>query len=262
MKKMTQWIGLFFALFLFSSTLEAQAAAFDPEEGYRDLGIRFYEDRKPDEGFYMNAAARYILETVKEPSMGSTYGEWSVMDLLRGMYTGYDYVQYIPPTYFTQYKSRIDKYVKGVNCQLDASKSTEWSRLSLTMTSLGYPLSNINGCNFIDQLSQSYAFSYRQGINGPIWELIAMDTGDYNFLAKPSVYTAGDINTKGRLIDYILDHETEAGGWTLFGTEADPDITGMALQALAPYYLSESRYTATKATKSYTEFKNTSSAVF
>lgn len=255
MKKIPIWLGAFFAIVLCCQSMQAQAVAFDPEEGYKNLNIRFYEDEKPDEGFYVNASARYILETVKAPSMGSTYGEWSVMDLLRGMYTGYDYVEHIPSTYFTQYKSRIDKYVKGVNCQLDASKSTEWSRLSLTMTALGYPLSNINGCNFIDQLSQSYAFSYRQGINGPIWELIAMDTGNYDFLTKPSVYTAGDINTKGRLIDYILKHETEAGGWTLFGTEADPDITGMALQALAPYYLSESRYKATNATKSYTEFK-------
>lgn len=40
-----------------------------PEEDFQDLGVRFWEDEKPDVGFCVNAASRYILETVTEPSM-------------------------------------------------------------------------------------------------------------------------------------------------------------------------------------------------
>lgn len=254
MKNFIQLVGAFFIMLLCAVPLQAHATAYDPQEDYKNLNIRFYEDQKPDQGFYINAASRYILETVKEPKMGSTYGEWSVMDLLRGMYTGYDYINYIPNGYFTTYKSGIDSYVRGMSCELDTSKSTEWSRLTLSMTALGYPISNINGCNFIDRLSQSHAFSYRQGINGPIWELIALDTGDYDLIKKPSVFVDGDINTKGRMIDYIIQLEVKGGGWSLFG-DADPDITGMALQALAPYYLDKSRYTATDAKTDYVKFR-------
>ena len=69
--------------------------AYDPKEDFKQLQLRFWEDQQPDVGFYINASSRYILETVESPKMGSTNGEWSVMDLLRGMYSGYDYMNYI-----------------------------------------------------------------------------------------------------------------------------------------------------------------------
>jgi len=37
------------------------------------------------------------------------------------------------------------------------------------------------------------------------------------------------------LVKYILDARLDDGGWALTGQESDPDITAMALQALAPY---------------------------
>ena len=42
--------------------------------------------------------------------------------------------------------------------------------------------------------------------------------------------------TREKLIETILGAALEDGGWTLSGTKADPDMTGMAIQALAPYY--------------------------
>ena len=66
-----------------------------------------------------------------------------------------------------------------------------------------------------------------QGINGPIWALIALDSHNYP--------TSGDV-TREKLIETILGAVLEDGGWTLSGTKADPDMTAMAIQALAPYY--------------------------
>ena len=42
--------------------------------------------------------------------------------------------------------------------------------------------------------------------------------------------------TREKLIQVILDAQLNDGGWTLSGTKADPDMTAMAIQALAPYY--------------------------
>ena len=42
--------------------------------------------------------------------------------------------------------------------------------------------------------------------------------------------------TRQALIDELLSVQTSDGGWAITGDEADSDMTGMALQALAPYY--------------------------
>ena len=309
--------------------------AFDPKEDHKQLDLRFWEDEQPDIGFYINASLRYILETVTEPKMGSTFGEWSVMDLLRGMYTGYDYINYIPQDYFENYLKGIEGYVIGKGGNLDRSKSTEWSRLILALSSLGYDITNVGtpgdyfltyttwntgivnavpisgnsivlsnpekihiyalnertnkytnqyeefpaghytldkeantisdeagnvynlstinqfkkkkkGYDFIEKLSDSYKFSYRQGINGPIWVTIAMNTGGYKLYEDE---TNADVNTVGKMIGYVLSKEITqkdgtVGGWALTGTSPDPDITGMALQALAPYYLDRTKFEA------------------
>lgn len=236
------------------------ANAWNAETATQQLGIRFYKDEKPNYRFYLNAGERYILETVKTPKVGSTYGEWSVLDLLRGMYTGMDYINDIPDSYFQDYLNRLEEYVVEKEGILDRSKSTEWSRLMLTLTALGQDVNAVaRKYDFVNQLSKSYAFSYKQGINGPIWEIIAMHTGDYEFDEAPEGAKEGDENNYGRMLDYILDCEIEQGngtrgGFALTGNVPDPDITAMAVQAFAPFYLDEERYEQSGCTRSYEEF--------
>ena len=249
---------LIFALVVNIFPQIASAEAYNPKTDYENMELRFWEDKEPDVGFYINAASRYIIETVPEPEMGSTFGEWSVMDLLRGMYTGYDYINHIPDNYFEDYLKRIEKDVTDKNGNLHGAKSTEWSRLMLTLTSLGYDITDVASYDFIEKLSKSHRFSRRQGINGPIWEIIAMNTGGYKFYEQPD---NKDVNTFGKMINFILEKEItqengKVGGWSLFGDFPDVDITGMALQALAPYYLDESKYNEVREedSPSYEEF--------
>ena len=68
----------------------------------------------------------------------------------------------------------------------------------------------------------------KQGINGPIWALIAFDSGNYPI-------PQGNV-TRENLINTILEAQLGDGGWALTGEVSDSDMTGMALQALAPYY--------------------------
>jgi hypothetical protein len=44
-----------------------------------------------------------------------------------------------------------------------------------------------------------------------------------------------NVTSRQKLIDYILDAQLKDGGWALSGSVSDPDLTGMALAALAPY---------------------------
>lgn len=251
---MREWwiIGLIAMLLM---PLQVDAAAYDPQtatENNEALPLQFYEE-KPDVGFYLNSAARYILETTPNPSFGTVQGEWSVFSLLRGMYTGAHYMELIPQQYFENYVKKVEQEVAKKEGNLDRNKSTEWSRAILSLTALGQDITNVSGYNFIEKLSESYRFSYRQGINGPIWETIAMNTGNYQFIKNIS---NEDQNSLSKMIDYILAKEIiqedgTVGGWALSGKVPDPDITGMALQALAPYYLDRNLYEALESNQPY-----------
>lgn len=235
----------------------AQAASYSPQTGYETLDVRFWADEKPPVGFYINAASRYVLETVAAPTVGSTFGEWSVMGLARGQYTGFDYMNAIPATYYANYIQRVEQYVAANKGVLDYNKSTEWSRVMLALAALDYDATNVAGYDFIEKLSSSHRFSYRQGINGPIWELIALNTRGYTLYPDA---TNDDVNTTGKMIDYVLKGEVKQkngiiGGWTLSGNVPDADMTGMALQAFAPYYHDQALYANTGATTSYAQFR-------
>ena len=52
--------------------------------------------------------------------------------------------------------------------------------------------------------------------------------------------------TRDDIIIEILRQQLPSGGFALSGKTADPDITAMAIQALAPYYNSEKTYTYTQ----------------
>ena len=98
----------------------------------------------------------------------------------------------------------------------------------LALTALGKDVTNVDGHNLLSGLTDM-AYVRKQGINGPIWALIAFDSGNY------PVPAGGDV-TRQALIQVILDAQLSDGGWALSGSTSDPDMTGMALQALAPYY--------------------------
>lgn len=256
------FIGLI-TLFMLATFIPQQTlgAAHNPHSLEYDYGVEFWHDDTPDVGFYINAAANFTLLQVDTPSFGTTAGEWSVMNLLRGMYTGADYINQIPNNYFKDYRDRVFDFVDSKNGNLHRAKSTEWSRTILAMNAMNQDITNIAGYDFIEKLSESNKFINRQGINGPIWALLAMNTG------RDKLYEPGDnldANTEGKMLDFILDSEIynqthdRRGGWSLFAfgsnQNPDPDITGMALQGLAPYYLNPEMFEAINSTYSYTEF--------
>ncbi len=152
------------------------------------------------------------------PGVGSIGGEWMTIGLAR---SGRD----VPSDYYDavvdHVKANIDE-----NGRLDYARSTENSRIILALTAIGKDVTDVGGYNLLGGLD-SMEFIENQGINGPIWALIALDSHDYP--------TSGDV-TREKLVQTILDAALENGGWALTGTTADPDMTAMAMQALAPYY--------------------------
>lgn len=128
---------------------------------------------------------------------------------------------------------------------LSAAKATEWHRIALAVLAAGgdptsfgtdgdgQPIDLIADGTYNRGRQTSLG---RQGINGWIWGLIALDSMRYE-LPDDAFYTREDI-----LLE-ILCRQLADGGFALSGSAADPDITAMAVQALAPYYNTETVYT-------------------
>ena len=152
------------------------------------------------------------------PDVGSIGGEWMVIDLARSGRT-------VPDGYYEKVVEYVQKHADE-NERLHRAKSTDNSRIILALTAIGKDVTNVGGHNLLKGLD-SMDYIQTQGINGPIWALIALDSHNYP--------TSGDV-TREKLIQVILDAQLPGGGWNLSGNDADPDMTAMAIQALAPYY--------------------------
>lgn len=112
--------------------------------------------------------------------------------------------------------------------QLSSRLSTENSRRILALTAIGRDVTSVAGHGLLAGLSD-LSYVTRQGLNGAVYALLALDCGGYDV-------PEGGTATREALINAILDKALPAGGWAYSGTEADPDMTAVAMQALAPYY--------------------------
>ena len=176
----------------------------------------------------VNKSAEYMLNAVKHPQVGSIGGEWAVIGLAR---SGYD----VPQEYWDDYYATVEEYVKACDGVLHKRKYTEYSRVVVALTAIGADPTNVGGYNLLLPLAD-FEKTIWQGINGPIWALMAFDAGSYEVPINKDAKTQA---TRQLYIDEILRRQLNDGGWNLTDVggkgKADPDITGMALQALAKY---------------------------
>lgn len=173
----------------------------------------------------MQGSAAYMVSAVKAPEVSSIGGEWAVLGLARSGYS-------VPKDYFDTYYANVEKYVKSCKGVLHDRKYTEYSRVILALTAIGRDPSNVAGYNLLTPLGD-FEKTIWQGLNGPIWALIALDSGNYTI---PKNTTAKTQSTRQLFVDEILNRQQKDGGWTLDDTgDSDPDMTAMVLQALAKY---------------------------
>ena len=183
----------------------------------------------------VQGSAAYMVSAVKSPEVGSIGGEWAIIGLARSGYT-------VPTNYYEDYYARVEKYVKNCSGVLHERKYTEYSRVILALTAIGRDPSKVAGYNLLMPLGD-FEKTIWQGLNGPIWALIALDSGNYEIPKNPAAKTQA---TRQLYIDEILNSQMKDGGWSLTGTgDSDVDISAMALQALAKYQDQKAVKTAT-----------------
>ena len=219
---MKQTISLLLTVIIVCVSLLPCAAAPAPEElsGYAADIVNYKKSARglaPEDplfaGDLLNAA-------------GSTAGDWYPFGMAAAGLED-DYAAYL---------AALRENVRTRYAQdgtLSGSKATEWHRVILAALSCGADPTRF--CALpdgtpVDLLADGVFYRQnagRQGVNGYIWALIALNTRDYPVPADA-------VNTRETLLQTLLDKQTPDGGWAAAGDAADADLTAMALIALAP----------------------------
>ena len=116
------------------------------------------------------------------------------------------------------------------------SSATDYERVAISLTSMGIDATAVdNGeagmADFIEKIANYKANDETPSlgtINAYIFALLAYDSGAYEL--SDNVYW-----TREKIKNHLLAQQLTDGGWALFETNADPDVTGMAISALANY---------------------------
>ncbi|MGL5693572.1 MAG: immunoglobulin-like domain-containing protein, partial [Peptostreptococcaceae bacterium] len=174
------------------------------------------EIEKVDVSSLVKNASDWVLQNIKSPTFGD---EWKIFGLSRGNVE-------VPKNYYETYYNNVVKEVKEKDGELSRNKYTEYSRLIIALTSLGYDPTNVGGYNLVEKIYDLDKVT-KQGINGVIFALIALDTNNYEI--------KGNSNSREAMIDFILDRQLSDGGFALSGDKGEVDITAMAIQSLAKY---------------------------
>lgn len=169
----------------------------------------------------------YLYGKITSPTPNDTGGEWVIVALARGGYN-------VSDSYYADYYAALESKVTNANGILHKQKYTEYSRTLLALSAIGKDARNVAGYDLTAPLGD-YNQTIWQGNNGAIWALIALDTVGYTI---PTISDADRQATRQKYIDRILEKQLSDGGWVTSAngsTPSDPDMTGMALQALAKY---------------------------
>ncbi|WP_181742436.1 DUF4430 domain-containing protein [Terrilactibacillus laevilacticus] len=110
-------------------------------------------------------------------------------------------------------------------------KITDIERLIIGASAAGLNATSIEGYPLVQKLFHASSNQMmRQGLNGAVFGLLALDSGHYN-VPKSATWT------RDRLIHAILNKQTKQGFWVLNDGDksGQVDMTGLVLTALAPY---------------------------
>ncbi len=161
-------------------------------------------------------SANWLLQQ-NDFDLYDTFSDWDVLALSRSR-------NEVPDRYKTILISHVHQH-SGV-----LRNVTDYARIILALRSIGEDASNVGGYDLY-QLMLEHEGMLDQGINGPAYALIALESSEYD---NDMLMTW---NRKS-LLDLILDQQNYDGSYSLSINKTvagDIDITAIVLQSLAPF---------------------------
>ncbi|WP_138752267.1 DUF4430 domain-containing protein [Paenibacillus sinopodophylli] len=160
-----------------------------------------------------------IQSASKQILLSSSFSEWEALALLRSG-------SKVPASYLVQLENQL-KESKG-----QFRKVTDAERIAIALRAAGEDATKFAGFNLIESI-YNHASMTNQGTNGPIFALLALDSGKYEVPANA-------LWTRAKLVDWLLSQQNTSGAFPLASKGDDNiDITAMAISALAPYQAQE-----------------------
>ena len=166
-------------------------------------------------------AAAFAVSKLPHPGAAD---DWAVMGVVRA---GFD----APENWTDSYYRALAGKVLSTGGVLSKTRPTEYARAILGVTAIGEDPANIAGCNLLAMLSD-YDAATQPGVTSAAYVLLALDCGNYEI---PKAEAGKTQATREMYVDFMLGKQLSDGGWAIGAEEADPDVTAMVLQALAPY---------------------------
>ena len=143
--------------------------------------------------------------------------EWVVFALCTAQPPGY-----LPAGYLESYEQSVLAALEETGGVISQAKVTDYVTLVLALTAAGCNAAEFGGYD-LTAPPQDLTFARRQGVNGIIYSLLALDYAQIAFDGRDDYVSA------------ILEQQLPDGGWALTGANGDVDMTAMALQALSRY---------------------------
>ena len=174
MKADKRSLALILALVLICTVLPVPAAqaAVDGSSirysSYRSVPAAQAADVQP----VLSAALARQASAVPSPGYGD---EWTVLGLARGGYFTADSDYFA--RYYTDLAAKVPELTaaSGRDGALNAYKSTDNSRVILALSAIGRDAAQVGGCDLTAPYAD-FAWVSNQGINGPIFALLALDS--------------------------------------------------------------------------------------
>ena len=211
-----------------ADAIAAARTAYNALSGEQKALVSNYEVLTAAEAMLAALELQYVYQTTGDylaskgtPIVGSIGGEWLTIGLARSGRT-------VPAGYYDNAVVYVKKNINAETNRLDKNKSTDNARLILALTAISKDVTDVGGYDLLAGLDDM-KYIKRQGTNGPVWTLIALDSHDYT--------PAGSV-TRDALVETILSLQKDSGAWYINSTNktGDVDMTAMAIQSLAPYY--------------------------
>ncbi len=149
--------------------------------------------------------------------------DWLVLALAK---SGED----LPEPRYNAYYNSLCAKLKENNGVLNERRYTDYSRTIIALTAVGKDPRDVAGYDLTEKLAD-FDSVVKQGINGSIYALIALDCGCYEIPKCPVGKTQA---TRALYLERILNAQNADGSFSLAG-DGDSDVTAMALQALSRY---------------------------
>lgn len=156
----------------------------------------------------------------------SVSSEWTAVGLAKAGVA-------VPESYEEVFEQNVQQQIVA---NLERLKITDAERLTIAAAAIGRDPKNINGIDLLDKIYNSIDIRNvdtmtRQGTNGLIFALVALDTKNYK-VPKDARWN------REKIVEALLSYQREDGAWSLSTSNtgtASYDMTAMALIGLAPY---------------------------